>query len=210
MWLLKNTFGIITLQVGIISFSSVFITLAACILLVNVLSLDKEEPMAWIIMFAFIFTMIIIWSIAFVGAYREEKNVIYTATIFWAVYFILWNVLVIFSFTQQNKNVCIGARCPNALWLINNSWYEYSANEKIKLNNYKRLELTKEKRLIEQMKTYNEGNSKLNKVTYGIYQRNLIVSIILIVLYTIILLYSWMILISYPKEIQRKINSQTQ
>lgn len=66
MRFLKNTFGIITLQVGTISFSSVFIvrmkffrnltksstmkliilfqTLAACILLVNILSLDKEEP----------------------------------------------------------------------------------------------------------------------------------------------------------------------
>jgi hypothetical protein len=65
MWFLKNTFGIITLQVGIICFSAVFIvrkklsryftmtliiivkkfqTLAACILLVNVLSLENEEP----------------------------------------------------------------------------------------------------------------------------------------------------------------------
>jgi len=66
MWFLKNTFGIVTLRIGVISFSSVFIvrkkflryyttistiklinifqTLAACILLVNVLSLDIEEP----------------------------------------------------------------------------------------------------------------------------------------------------------------------
>lgn len=83
------------------------------------------------------------------------------------------------------------------MWLINNSWYEYSANEKIKLNNYKRLELTRVKRLIEQMKTYNEVNSKLNEMTHGKYQRNLIVSIILIVLYTSMYFYFILILFSY-------------
>ncbi|CAI6361722.1 unnamed protein product [Macrosiphum euphorbiae] len=68
MWYLKNTFGIVTLQVGIISFSSVFITLAASTLLVNALALDTSEPMAWLIMFVFTSTMVIIWSIAFNGA----------------------------------------------------------------------------------------------------------------------------------------------
>lgn len=57
--------------------------------------------------------------------------------------------------------------------------------------------MTKNKRSIEQMKTYNEVNSKLNKVTYGIYQRNLIVSIILIVLYTSMCFYLILILFSY-------------
>ncbi|XP_025195445.1 uncharacterized protein LOC112594708 [Melanaphis sacchari] len=212
MWFLKNTFGIITLQVGVISFSSVFITLAACILLVNVLSLDMEEPMAWITMFLFIFTMTVIWSIAFIGAYKEQKNLVSTATICWAVYFVLWNAIVIWSFIQQNKNICIGARCPNTLWLINNSWYElkYNANEEVKLNNNKRLKLTEVKRLIEQMKTNNEINIKHNE-TRGTTknQWSMILSTLLIILYTIILLYSWMILISYLKEIQHKINPQT-
>ncbi|XP_026805728.1 uncharacterized protein LOC113548842 [Rhopalosiphum maidis] len=213
MWFLKNTFGIITLQVGIICFSAVFITLAACILLVNVLSLENEEPMAWIIMFVFIFSMTIIWSIAFVGAYKEQQNLISKATICWAIYFVLWNVLVIWSFIEQNKNICIGARCPNALWLINNSWHElkYSVNENIKLNNYKRLELTTVKQLIEQMKTNNEVNTKLHETRVTLEeQRNIILSVILMFAYTIILLYSWMNLISYLKEIQRKINSQIQ
>ncbi|XP_022160403.1 uncharacterized protein LOC111026607 [Myzus persicae] len=211
MWYLKNTFGIITLQVGIISFSSVFITFAVCILLVNALSLDIEEPMAWIIMFMFIFTMIIIWSIAFRGAFKELQHLISMATVCWAVYFVLWNVLVIWSFIQQNKNICIGARCPNALWLINNSWYEFkhSANGKNKTNNFKGL--AKVKPLIEQLGGYNEIVSTFNETRMTPEnQRNLILSVILIIVYTIILLYSWAILFSYRKEIQSKINSETQ
>lgn len=47
------------------------------------------------------------------------------------------------------------------------------------------------------MKTYNEVNSKSNEITYGKYQRNLIVSIILIVLYTSMYFYFIFILFSY-------------
>eukprot|EP00102_Acyrthosiphon_pisum_P016918 XP_008188060.1 PREDICTED: uncharacterized protein LOC100570572 isoform X2 [Acyrthosiphon pisum] len=202
MWFLKNTFGIVTLQ-----------TLAASILLVNALSLDTEEPMAWMIMFVFTFTMIIIWSIAFNGASKELKHLISMATVFWAVYFVLWNVLVIWSFIQQNKNICIGDRCPNALWLINNSGYElkHSANEKKNSSNYKGLELTRVKPLIEQMEANNDTISTFNEARMAqINQRNLILSVILTIMYTIVLLYSWAILFSYRKEILGKINSQTQ
>ncbi|CAI6361721.1 unnamed protein product [Macrosiphum euphorbiae] len=210
MWYLKNTFGIVTLQVGIISFSSVFITLAASTLLVNALALDTSEPMAWLIMFVFTSTMVIIWSIAFNGASKELQHLISTATVFWAVYFVLWNVLVIWSFLQQNKNICIEARCPNALWLINNySGYElkHSANEKTNSSNSKGLELTRVKPLIEQMEA---NNDTISTHTAKINQRNLILSAILTILYTIVLLYSWTILFSYRKEIQCEINSQTQ
>lgn len=58
--------------------------------------------------------------------------------------------------------------------------------------------MTRVKKLIEQMKTYNEVNSKLNEISYGKYQRNLIVSIILIVLYTSMYFYFILILFSYP------------
>ncbi|KAL4107601.1 hypothetical protein QTP88_017925 [Uroleucon formosanum] len=201
MWFLKSTFGIITLQVGIISFSSVFITLAASILLVNALSLDTEEPMAWMIMFVFTFNMIIIWTIAFNGASKELPNLISIATVLWAIYFILWNVLVIWSFIQQNKNICIEARCPNALWLINNSWYElkHSANEKYKLSNYKGLELKRVKPLIEQMEANNGIISAFNETGMtSKNQRNLISSIIFTILYT-----SIFCLINY-QNIQKK------
>jgi hypothetical protein len=58
-------------------------------------------------------------------------------------------------------------------------------NEKMKLNNYKRLELTTVKQLIEQMNTNNEVNTKLHETRVTLEeQRNIILSVILMFAYT--------------------------
>jgi len=55
----------------------------------------------------------------------------------------------------------------------------------MELNNYKRLELTTVKQLIEQMKTNNEVNTKLHETRVTLEeQRNIILSIILMFAYT--------------------------
>jgi uncharacterized membrane protein YqjE len=55
----------------------------------------------------------------------------------------------------------------------------------MKLNNYKRLELTTVKQLIEQMNTNNEVNTKLHETRVTLEeQRNIILSVILMFAYT--------------------------
>ncbi|XP_026822550.1 uncharacterized protein LOC113560709 [Rhopalosiphum maidis] len=120
---LKHVFGILTLQTGTILLSSLFITLAICILLVNILAVDTEAPLAWITMFLFVGYMIVIWLISFNGAYKESQYAISTATVLWTIYIIIWLKLVIFSFIDSQA-ICLENRCPEVLWLLSNPWHE--------------------------------------------------------------------------------------
>jgi len=126
---------------------------------------------------------------------------------------------------------------------MNNSWYELKqiAIEKNKANNYKGTELAKAKLLKKKKKTNHKIITTFNETSMTPEnQRNLISSVILIVLYTsvyficillsfnycfkilcsntvyyfihftVIILYSWMILFSYRKEMQNNKDLETQ
>ncbi|XP_060873447.1 uncharacterized protein LOC132947223 [Metopolophium dirhodum] len=119
----KHIFGILTLQTGTILLSSLFITLAICVLLVNSLALDTEAPLTWIVMFLFIGYMIVIWLISFYGAYEESQNGITAATIMWTIYIIIWLKLVIYSYIDAQA-ICLENRCPDVIWLLSNPWHK--------------------------------------------------------------------------------------
>ncbi|XP_025199051.1 uncharacterized protein LOC112597295 [Melanaphis sacchari] len=251
---LKHVFGILTLQTGTILLSSMFITMAINVLLVNILAFDTEARLAWIVMFLFIGYMIVIWLISFYGAYKESQCGITTATILWTIYIIIWLILVIFSFINAQA-ICLEDRCPDVLWLLSNPWHEEKREcNKILQNSSKNntrslYEKTNKPQIYDDMiKSETKNERKQLATTISIsnhatvpfakfekyenrseietYEEKLLlkkciempivqnkkgrlyVSIIVLILYLLLICFSWTILISYREEIilQKNLN----
>ncbi|XP_050528727.1 uncharacterized protein LOC126898572 isoform X2 [Daktulosphaira vitifoliae] len=92
-------------------------------MLTNMLKLDSEVPLPWVIVIITCICVIVTWSIAATGAFIRSTKTVKSALIMWTVFIILWIFLFIWScFPSGLKNACIENHCPEAMWLVENPW----------------------------------------------------------------------------------------